>query len=90
MKSQAVPLIEKFQMEEITLVMIEHRLGNSFVSPPNHGAELRRKADRGHPDQVMEDERVKEAYLGSQRCWTLSKFRVQGVQDSRRPGKLEC
>ncbi len=63
-----VPLIEKLQMDGITLVMIEHRLRELFrvasrVMVLNFGQKL----TEGVPDEVMQDERVKEAYLGSEK-----------------------
>jgi branched-chain amino acid transport system ATP-binding protein len=62
-----VPLIEKLQMDGITLVMIEHRLRELFrvanrVMVLNFGVKL----TEGKPEEVMEDERVKEAYIGSE------------------------
>jgi len=62
-----VPLIERLQMDGITLVMIEHRLRELFrvanrVMVLNFGEKLM----EGTPDQVMADERVKEAYFGSE------------------------
>jgi len=63
-----VPLIEKLQMSGITLVMIEHRLRELFrVTQRIMVLSFGEKLIEGHPDQVMEDERVKEAYLGSQK-----------------------
>ena len=64
-----VPLIEKLQMDGITLVMIEHRLRELFrvasrVMVLNFGQKL----TEGIPEQVMQDERVKEAYLGSEKA----------------------
>ncbi|MGB9627975.1 MAG: ABC transporter ATP-binding protein [Thermodesulfobacteriota bacterium] len=63
-----VPLIEKLQIDGITLVMIEHRLRELFrvanrVMVMNFGEKL----TEGTPEEVMEDERVKEAYLGSEK-----------------------
>jgi branched-chain amino acid transport system ATP-binding protein len=63
-----VPLIEKLQMDGITLVMIEHRLRELFrvashVMVLNFGEKL----TEGIPEVVMQDERVKEAYLGSEK-----------------------
>lgn len=63
-----VPLIEKLQMDGITLVMIEHRLRELFrvanrVMVLNFGAKL----TEGSPEEVIQDERVKEAYLGSEK-----------------------
>lgn len=62
-----IPLIERLQMEGITLVMIEHRLKELFrvanrVMVLNFGQKL----TEGIPAEVMEDKRVKEAYLGSE------------------------
>jgi branched-chain amino acid transport system ATP-binding protein len=62
-----VPLIERLQMEGITLIMIEHRLRELFqvanrVLVLNFGEKL----IEGSPDDVMADEKVKEAYFGSE------------------------
>ena len=62
-----LPLIERLQMEGITLIMIEHRLRELFkvanrVMVLNFGEKL----IEGTPDEVMADERVKEAYFGSE------------------------
>ena len=62
-----VPLIERLQMDGITLVMIEHRLRELFrvanrVMVLNFGEKL----TEGNPEEVMEDARVREAYLGSE------------------------
>ncbi len=62
-----VPLLEKLQMEGITLVMIEHRLRELFrlatrVMVLNFGC----KIAEGSPEQVMENSEVKEAYFGSE------------------------
>jgi len=64
-----VPLIERLQMDGITLVMIEHRLRELFrvasrVMVLNFGQKL----TEGIPEEVMQDERVKEAYLGSEKA----------------------
>ncbi len=60
-----VPIIERLQMEGITLMMIEHRLRELFrvanrVVAMNFGE----KVAEGPPEEVMENEQVKEAYLG--------------------------
>jgi len=64
-----VPLIEKLQLDGITLVMIEHRLRELFrvasrVMVLNFGQKL----TEGIPEEVMQDKRVKEAYLGSEKA----------------------
>ncbi len=62
-----VPLIERLQMDGITLVMVEHRLRELFqvadrVMVLNFGEKLM----EGSAEEVMTDERVKEAYFGSE------------------------
>jgi branched-chain amino acid transport system ATP-binding protein len=62
-----VPLIERLQMDGITVVMIEHRLRELFrvanrVVVMNFGEKLM----EGTPDEVMADEKVKQAYFGSE------------------------
>jgi len=62
-----VPLIERLQMDGITLIMIEHRLRELFqvanrVMVLNFGEKL----VEGSPDEVMADPRVREAYFGSE------------------------
>jgi len=62
-----VPLIERLQMDGITLIMIEHRLGELFqvanrVMVLNFGQKL----VEGSSEEVMADPRVREAYFGSE------------------------
>jgi branched-chain amino acid transport system ATP-binding protein len=62
-----VPLIERLQMDGITLIMIEHRLRELFrvanrVLVLNFGE----KVIEGTPEQVMADDQVKEVYFGSE------------------------
>jgi branched-chain amino acid transport system ATP-binding protein len=62
-----VPLVERLQMEGITLIMIEHRLRELFrvanrVMVLNFGEKL----IEGTAEAVMADEKVKEAYFGSE------------------------
>lgn len=66
-----VPLMEKLQMEGITLVMIEHRLRELFrlatrVVVLNFGC----KIAEGTSDHVMEHPEVKEAYFGSEEVFS--------------------
>jgi branched-chain amino acid transport system ATP-binding protein len=61
-----VPLVERLQMEGITLIMIEHRLRELFsvanrVLVMNFGEKL----IEGTAHEVMASEKVKEAYFGS-------------------------
>jgi branched-chain amino acid transport system ATP-binding protein len=63
-----VPLIERLQMEGITLIMIEHRLRELFqvanrVMVLNFGQKL----VEGTAQVVMADPRVREAYFGSEK-----------------------
>jgi branched-chain amino acid transport system ATP-binding protein len=62
-----VPLMERLQMEGITLIMVEHRLRELFrlanrVMVLNFGC----KIAEGTSDEVMEHKEVKEAYFGSE------------------------
>jgi len=62
-----VPLLEKLQMEGITMMMIEHRLRELFrladrVIVLNFG----QKIAEGSPEEVMDNEQVKQAYLGKE------------------------
>jgi branched-chain amino acid transport system ATP-binding protein len=62
-----VPLIERLQMDGITLIMIEHRLRELFqvanrVMVLNFGQKLM----EGSAEEVMADPRVREAYFGSE------------------------
>jgi branched-chain amino acid transport system ATP-binding protein len=66
-----VPLMEKLQMEGITLIMVEHRLRELFrlanrVMVLNFGV----KIAEGTPDACMEDPQVKEAYFGSEEVFS--------------------
>lgn len=66
-----VPLMEKLQMEGVTLIMVEHRLRELFrlagrVLVMNFGA----KIAEGTPDEVMENKEVKEAYFGSEEVYS--------------------
>jgi branched-chain amino acid transport system ATP-binding protein len=66
-----VPLIEKLQMEGITLIMVEHRLRELFrlanrVVVLNFGC----KIAEGTAEEVMALKEVKEAYFGSEEVLT--------------------
>jgi len=66
-----VPLMEKLQMEGITLVMVEHRLRELFrlanrVVVLNFGC----KIAEGTAQEVMELKEVKEAYFGSEEVYS--------------------
>jgi branched-chain amino acid transport system ATP-binding protein len=63
--ASTLPLIEKFHEEGLTILMIEHRLRELFrvvdrVFVLNYGV----KIAEGSPQEVMETEAVKKAYLG--------------------------
>ncbi len=66
-----IPLIEKLQMQGMTLVLIEHRLQALFrlanrVIVLNFG----QKIAEGTPEEIMANEQVRRAYLGTeQSAW---------------------
>jgi len=62
-----LPIIEKLKDSGITLIMIEHRLKELFrladrIMVMNFG----KKIAEGMPNTIMENKRVKEAYLGTE------------------------
>src|SRR3972149_5662119 len=62
-----LPIIDKMMSENLTIIMIEHRLRELFrisnqVIVLNYG----KKIAEGPPKEVMESEEVKKAYLGSE------------------------
>ena len=62
-----LPLIEKFKMEGVTLVMVEHRLRELFrVADRVMALNFGEKIAEGDYTEVIEDKRVREAYLGSE------------------------
>ena len=69
-----LPLIERLNMDGVTLIMIEHRLRELFkvanrVMVLNFGEKL----IEGSAAEVMADERVREAYFGSERVEEVMK-----------------
>ena len=62
-----IPLIERLQMEGITMIMVEHRLRELFrVSKRVMVLNFGEKLIEGEPDEVMKNEKVREAYFGSE------------------------
>jgi len=62
-----MPLIEKLRMDGITLIMIEHRLRELFrVATRVLAFQFGEKIADGHFRDVIEDRRVREAYLGTE------------------------
>jgi branched-chain amino acid transport system ATP-binding protein len=62
-----IPLIEKLKMEGITLIMVEHRLRELFrVADRVMALNFGEKIAEGIYTDVIEDRRVREAYLGSE------------------------
>lgn len=62
-----IPLLERLRMEGITLMMIEHRLRELFrLSDRVVVLAFGRKIAEGTPDEVMNNQTVKEAYLGTE------------------------
>lgn len=63
-----VPILEKLQMDGITIIMIEHRLRELFrvanrIVVMNFGS----KIAEGVPQEVMQNQVVREAYFGRER-----------------------
>lgn len=62
-----LPLIEKMKDEGITLIMVEHRLRELFkVANRVMALNFGEKIQEGEPLDVIEDKRVREAYLGTE------------------------
>jgi branched-chain amino acid transport system ATP-binding protein len=62
-----MPLIEKLKSEGVTLIMVEHRLRELFrVADRVMALQFGEKIAEGTSTEVIEDKRVREAYLGSE------------------------
>jgi branched-chain amino acid transport system ATP-binding protein len=62
-----IPLIEKLKMEGVTLIMVEHRLRELFrVADRVMALNFGEKIAEGDYTEVIEDKRVREAYLGKE------------------------
>ena len=62
-----IPLIERLRMEGITIIMIEHRLRELFrLTDKVMVLAFGQKIAEGAPEEVMGNQMVKEAYLGTE------------------------
>lgn len=62
-----IPLIEKLRMRGVTMIMVEHRLRELFsVADKIIVLNFGEKLAEGKPEQVMNDEKVRRAYLGEE------------------------
>ncbi len=62
-----IPIIEKLLSENLTMIMIEHRLRELFrISNRVIVLNFGKKIAEGPPKEVMESDEVKKAYLGSE------------------------
>ncbi len=65
--SSMIPLLEKMQMEGVTMMMIEHRLRELFrLATRIVVMSFGEKLAEGTPDEVMANKEVREAYLGTE------------------------
>ncbi|MEW5921112.1 MAG: ABC transporter ATP-binding protein [Bacillota bacterium] len=62
-----VPLMEKLQRDGITLIMVEHRLRELFkIAGKAIVLNFGEKIAEGAPEEIFNDDRVKEAYFGGE------------------------
>lgn len=65
--ASTLPIIERLNGEGLNIIMVEHRLRELFrVAHRVIALNFGRKIAEGSPDEVMESESVKAAYLGSE------------------------
>ncbi len=65
--ASTLPIIEKLNEEGLTIVMVEHRLRELFrVAGRVIALNFGRKIADGSPEEVIESEEVRSAYLGSE------------------------
>lgn len=65
--ASTLPIIERLNGEGLTIIMVEHRLRELFrVADRVIALNFGRKIADGSPQEVMESEAVKSAYLGSE------------------------
>jgi branched-chain amino acid transport system ATP-binding protein len=62
-----VPLIESLRIKGATIIMVEHRLRELFrVADKVMVLDFGEKIGEGEPEEVMQNERVRRAYLGEE------------------------
>lgn len=67
-----VPLMQKLQEEGITLIMVEHRLRELFqIASRAIVLSFGEKIAEGPPDEIFNDEKVKEAYFGGDETYVF-------------------
>ena len=65
--SSLIPLLERLRMEGITMIMIEHRLRELFrLSNRVVVLTFGQKIAEGTPEEVMSNQQVRDAYLGTE------------------------